>query len=109
MPEILRLLSRIDPQQFALLCGIRIARLGGLLLSGRRDRAGCVGRLAMRPNNGAIKLVAGNSNPAPADAIAASVATQFTKGVVRGLADMEIFVEIQENVGGTDVLVLQWT
>ena len=55
----------------------------------------------MRPNNGAIKLVAGNSNPALADAIAAYLATPLTKAVVRRFADMEIFVEIQENVRGT--------
>src|SRR5467141_2951938 len=63
----------------------------------------------MRPNNGAIKLVAGNSNPALADAIAAYLATPLTKAVVRRFADMEIFVEIQENVRGTDVFVLQST
>jgi ribose-phosphate pyrophosphokinase len=59
----------------------------------------------MRPNNGAIKLVAGNSNPALADAIAAYLATPLTRAVVRRFADMEIFVEIQENVRGTDVYV----
>ena len=63
----------------------------------------------MRPNNGAIKLVAGNSNPALADAIAAHLATPLTKAVVRRFADMEIFVEIQENVRGSDVFVLQST
>ena len=63
----------------------------------------------MRPNNGAIKLVAGNSNPALADAIAAYLATPLTKAVVRRFADMEIFVEIQENVRGADVFVLQST
>src|SRR3979409_1558353 len=63
----------------------------------------------MRPNNGAIKLVAGNSNPALSDAIAAHLATPLTKAVVRRFADMEIFVEIQENVRGSDVFVLQST
>ncbi|HYY38358.1 MAG TPA: ribose-phosphate pyrophosphokinase [Xanthobacteraceae bacterium] len=63
----------------------------------------------MRPNNGAIKLVAGNSNPALADAIAAYLATPLTKAVVRRFADMEIFVQIQENVRGTDVFVIQST
>ena len=63
----------------------------------------------MRPNNGAIKLVAGNSNPPLADAIAAYLATPLTKAVVRRFADMEIFVEIQENVRGTDVFVIQST
>src|SRR5436853_6680750 len=63
----------------------------------------------MRPNNGAIKLVAGNSNPALADAIAAYLATALTKAVVRRFADMEIFVEIYENVRGNDVFVIQST
>ena len=63
----------------------------------------------MRPNNGAIKLVAGNSNPPLADAIAAYLATPLTKAVVRRFADMEIFVEIQENVRGSDVFVIQST
>jgi len=64
---------------------------------------------AMRANNGTIKLVAGNSNPALADAIAAYLQTPMTKAVVRRFADMEIFVEIQENVRGADVFVLQST
>src|SRR5437870_4198768 len=63
----------------------------------------------MRPNNGAIKLVAGNSNPALADAIAGYLETPLTKAVVRRFADMEIFVEIQENVRGSDVFVIQST
>src|SRR5687768_12341969 len=63
----------------------------------------------MRPNNGAIKLVAGNSNPALADAIASYLATPLTRAVVRRFADMEIFVEIQENVRGSDVYVIQST
>src|SRR5947207_1033667 len=63
----------------------------------------------MRPNNGAIKLVAGNSNPALADAIAAHLETPLTKAVVRRFADMEIFVEIMENVRGTDAFVVQST
>src|SRR6201997_846747 len=62
-----------------------------------------------RPNNGAIKLVAGNSNPALAEAIAAYLKTPLTKAVVRRFADMEIFVEIRENVRGTDVFVIQST
>ncbi|HET9902925.1 MAG TPA: ribose-phosphate pyrophosphokinase [Xanthobacteraceae bacterium] len=59
--------------------------------------------------NGAIKLVAGNSNRALADAIAAYLAVPLSKAVVRRFADMEIFVEIQENVRGADVFVLQST
>ncbi len=63
----------------------------------------------MLGNNGAIKLVAGNSNPALAQAIGDYLETPLTKAVVRRFADMEIFVEIQENVRGADVFVVQST
>jgi ribose-phosphate pyrophosphokinase len=63
----------------------------------------------MAAKNGTIKLVAGNSNPALADAIAAYLGLSLTKAEVRRFADMEIFVEIQENVRGTDVFVIQST
>jgi ribose-phosphate pyrophosphokinase len=63
----------------------------------------------MASNNGAIRLVAGNSNRALSEAIAACLATPLAKAVVRRFADMEIFVEIQENVRGADVFVLQST
>jgi ribose-phosphate pyrophosphokinase len=59
--------------------------------------------------NGDIKLVSGNSNPALANAIAAHLRLPLTKAVVRRFADMEIFVEIQENVRGSDVFVVQST
>jgi ribose-phosphate pyrophosphokinase len=60
-------------------------------------------------NNGAIKLVSGNSNPQLATDISAYLQTPMTKAVVRRFADMEIFVEIQENVRGADVFVIQST
>jgi ribose-phosphate pyrophosphokinase len=63
----------------------------------------------MSGKNGAIKLVAGNSNPALAQAICEFLNTPLTKAVVRRFADMEIFVEIQENVRGSDVFVVQST
>ena len=63
----------------------------------------------MAAKNGAIKLVAGNSNRALSEAIGAYLATSLCKAVVRRFADMEIFVEIQENVRGADVFVLQST
>jgi ribose-phosphate pyrophosphokinase len=63
----------------------------------------------MTSNNGAIRLVAGNSNPALAEAVGAYLATPLAKAVVRRFADMEIFVEILENVRGADVFVLQST
>jgi len=63
----------------------------------------------MAGNNGAIKLVAGNSNPALAKAIGDHLQTPLTQAVVKRFADMEIFVEIQENVRGADVFVIQST
>ena len=64
---------------------------------------------SMSAKNGTIKLVAGNSNPALAQAIARGLNLPLTKAVVRRFADMEIFVEIQENVRGSDVYILQST
>ncbi|MCX7313692.1 MAG: ribose-phosphate pyrophosphokinase [Hyphomicrobiales bacterium] len=63
----------------------------------------------MAAKNGAIKLVAGNANPELAKAIAAYLKIPLAKAIVRRFADMEIFVEIQENVRGSDVFVLQST
>jgi ribose-phosphate pyrophosphokinase len=60
-------------------------------------------------NNGTIKLVAGNSNRALAETIASYLETPMTKATVRRFADMEIFVEIEENVRGQDVFVVQST
>jgi len=57
----------------------------------------------------AMKLVAGNSNRALAEAIANYLDTPLTKCVVRRFADMEIFVEIEENVRGEDVFIIQST
>jgi ribose-phosphate pyrophosphokinase len=59
--------------------------------------------------NGSIKLVTGNSNPALAQAISTYLDLPMTKAVVRRFADMEVFVEIQENVRGSDVFVVQST
>jgi ribose-phosphate pyrophosphokinase len=67
------------------------------------------GGTSMSAKNGSIKLVAGNSNPALAQAIAGELNLPLTKAVVRRFADMEIFVEIQENVRGSDVFILQST
>src|SRR5579864_8853692 len=60
-------------------------------------------------NNGTMKLVAGNSNPALAAAIGDYLGIPLTKAVVRRFADQEIFVEVQENVRGEDVFVIQST
>ncbi|MSP43043.1 MAG: ribose-phosphate pyrophosphokinase [Alphaproteobacteria bacterium] len=56
-----------------------------------------------------MKLLAGNSNYPLAEAIAAHLQLPLTRASVRRFADMEIFVEIQENVRGEDVFVLQST
>src|SRR6202167_5010748 len=71
--------------------------------------AGRAGEEGMAGNNGAIKLVAGNSNPALAEAIGGYLGTPLTKAVVKRFADMEIFVEIQENVRGADTFDIQST
>ncbi|MGB3488399.1 MAG: ribose-phosphate pyrophosphokinase [Xanthobacteraceae bacterium] len=63
----------------------------------------------MSAKNGAIKLVAGNSNPALAQQVSAALDIPLTKASVRRFADMEIFVEILENVRGSDVFVIQST
>lgn len=67
------------------------------------------GEASMSAKNGSIKLVAGNSNPALAQEIAKGLGLELTKAVVRRFADMEIFVEIQENVRGSDMFILQST
>jgi len=56
-----------------------------------------------------LKLVAGNSNRVLAEAIANYLEIPLAKCLVRRFADQEIFVEIQENVRGEDVFVLQST
>src|SRR5262249_5422317 len=68
-----------------------------------------LGEASMSAKNGSIKLVAGNSNPALAQAIAGGLGLPLTRAVVRRFADMEIFVEIQENVRGSDAFILQST
>jgi ribose-phosphate pyrophosphokinase len=59
--------------------------------------------------SGEFKLVCGNSNRALAEAIATYLQRPLTRCSVRRFADMEIFVEIQENVRGADVFVVQST
>ena len=56
-----------------------------------------------------MKLLAGNSNRPLAEAIAQYLKLPLTKAVVRRFADMEIFVEINENVRGEDIFVVQST
>src|ERR1700712_1056323 len=67
------------------------------------------GEASTSAKNGSIKLVAGNSNPVLAREIATWLQLGLTKAGVRRFADMEIFVEIQENVRGSDVFIVQST
>ena len=57
----------------------------------------------------AMKLVAGNSNRPLAEAIAKYLNIPLTKSDIKRFADEEVFVEIQENVRGEDVFIIQST
>lgn len=56
-----------------------------------------------------MKIVSGNSNRPLAEAIAGHLGQTLAKAQVRRFADMEVFVEIQENVRGEDVFIIQST
>src|SRR5213080_5180334 len=56
-----------------------------------------------------MKILTCNSNRPLAEAISAYLGLPLTKASVRRFADMEVFVEIQENVRGEDVFVIQPT
>ncbi|GJD56923.1 ribose-phosphate pyrophosphokinase [Methylobacterium dankookense] len=56
-----------------------------------------------------IKIIAGNASRPLAEAIAAYLELPLAKCMVRRFADMEIFVELQENVRGEDVFIVQST
>ncbi len=56
-----------------------------------------------------MKILTGNSNRPLAEAISAFLNLPLTKASIRRFSDMEVFVEIQENVRGEDVFVIQST
>ena len=56
-----------------------------------------------------MKLLAGNSNPPLARAIAEELAAPLTKTQVKRFADNEVFAVIEENVRGEDVFIIQST
>ena len=56
-----------------------------------------------------MKIVAGNSNRPLAEAICSYLHLPQVKAVVKRFNDMEVFVEIQENVRGQDMFVVQST
>ena len=55
----------------------------------------------------AMKILAGNANRPLTEAIAAYIGLPLCRCQVRRFADMEVFVEIQENVRGADAFVVQ--
>ncbi|SDF31814.1 MULTISPECIES: ribose-phosphate pyrophosphokinase [Thalassobaculum] len=57
----------------------------------------------------APKILACNSNRPLAEAISAYLNLPLTKADIRRFSDMEVFVEIQENIRGEDVFVVQST
>ena len=56
-----------------------------------------------------MRLLAGNSNRPLAEAIAASLDMHLVKAGIRRFADMEVFVEIEENMRGEDIFLIQST
>jgi len=56
-----------------------------------------------------MKIVSGNSNPGLSEAVAGHLELPLTEASVRRFADMEVWVEIQENVRGEDVFLIQST
>ena len=56
-----------------------------------------------------MKLLAGNSNPRLAKAIAGHLDLPLTRATLRRFLDNEVFVTIDENVRGEDVFVIQST
>ncbi len=56
-----------------------------------------------------MKVLAGNSNRPLAEAIAASLNIPMVKASIRRFSDLEVFVEIDENMRGEDVFIIQST
>ncbi len=56
-----------------------------------------------------MKLIAGNSNTPLAAAVSQHLGVALTTAAIRRFSDQEIFVEVQENVRGEDVFLIQST
>jgi ribose-phosphate pyrophosphokinase len=56
-----------------------------------------------------MKILAGNSNRPLAEAIGRYLSLPLTNAAIKRFADMEVFVEIEENIRGEDVFVVQST
>src|SRR5260370_7187199 len=63
--------------------------------------------LAMRFNQ--MKVFTGNANPVLAGKICAALGTTLGAATVKPFSDGEIYLQIQENVRGADVFVVQPT
>ena len=56
-----------------------------------------------------MKIIAGNSNKILAEAICSYIGVSLANTSLRRFADREIFVEINENIRGEDVFIIQST
>lgn len=56
-----------------------------------------------------MKILTGNSNRPLAEAISASLNLPIARASIRRFSDMEVFVEVNENVRGEDVFLIQST
>lgn len=82
----------------------------------RRDGSRRAKPIALKPRQNrdsggapSMKLLSGNANLPLAQAIASYLEQPLTQASVRRFADEEVFVEINENVRGEDVFVIQPT
>ena len=78
-------------------------RLGGRCIKKYSTRASLIATTAR------MKLIAGNSNQPLAKAMADYLGVKLTEATIRRFSDQEIFVEVQENVRGEDVFLIQST
>ena len=56
-----------------------------------------------------MKILSCNSNRPLAESISKNLNSQLVKAEVKRFSDMEVFVEVQENVRGEDMFVIQST
>lgn len=56
-----------------------------------------------------MKIIAGNSNPVVAKAVADHLNVKLCESTIRRFSDNEVFVELLENIRGEDVFVIQST
>jgi ribose-phosphate pyrophosphokinase len=102
-----RRLSREQPAK-SFLWNMSVNPCVPLALTAKPDKSP-IGTRAVVPQGPCMKLFAGNSNRVLAEAVARYLNISLGRASVRRFADQEIFVEIQENVRGQDVFILQST